>query len=91
MEKFAASVSYTEREMTEFVKELLLSVNVLMSEVKNAGGTLVIISAETGFSPAPFDITDSIYREALCTVTQRIANMSDEAYFSFSGLQLKVK
>ena len=91
MEKFAASVSCSEREMTEFVNEILLSVNVLMNEVKGSGGTLVIISAETGFSPAPFDVTDNIYREALCTVNQRIANMSDEAYFSFSGLQLKVK
>ena len=91
MEKFAASVSVSEREMTAFVNELLLSINVLMSEVKSSGGTLVIISAETGFAPAPFDITDSIYREALCTVNQRIANMADEAYFSFSGLQLRVK
>ena len=91
MEKFAASVSVSEREMTAFVNELLLSINVLMSEVKSSGGTLVIISAETGFAPAPFDVTDSIYREALCTVNQRIANMADEAYFSFSGLQLRVK
>ena len=91
MEKFAASVSVSEREMTAFVNELLLSINVLMSEVKSSGGTLVIISAETGFAPEPFDVTDSIYREALCTVNQRIANMADDAYFSFSGLQLKVK
>ena len=91
MEKFAASVSVSEREMTAFVNELLLSINVLMSEVKSSGGTLVIISAETGFAPAPFDVTDSIYREALCTVNQRIANMADEAYFSFSGLQLRVR
>lgn len=36
MEKFAASVSVSEREMTAFVNELLLSINVLMSEVKAA-------------------------------------------------------
>lgn len=91
MEKFGASTGCSEREMDAFTSELLMSVNVLMREVKSSGGTLVIISAETGFAPAPFDVTDSIYREALCTVNQRIANISDEAYFSFSGLQLKVK
>ena len=73
------------------MEDLLFSVCMLTSEITKNGGTIVIISAETGFSPAPFDVIENIYREALCTVNQRIANMSDEAYFSFSGLQLKVK
>lgn len=91
MESFGARLGYTEEEMTAFVKELIIPANVLISEVKNSGGTIVVISAETGFSPAPYDIIDKIYREALCAVNQQIANMSDEAYFSFSGMQIRVK
>lgn len=91
LDKFGASVSYTDMELRVFVKELCRDVHILVNEVKHSGGTIVVISAETGFSPAPFDITDKIYREVLCTVNQRFANKADEAYFSFSGLQLKVK
>ena len=89
--EYAARVDFTERDMQNFVKELMKSITILMNEVTNSGGTIVVISAETGFQPAPFDVTDNIYREALCTVNQRVANMADEAYFSFSGLQIKVK
>lgn len=91
MKMFGARLGCSAEEMTVFVKKLMLSVNLLINEIVNNGGDIVIISAETGFSPAPFDVIENIYREALCTVNQRIANMSDEAYFSFSGLQLKVK
>lgn len=89
--KFGARVNISDEEMNSFVKELMHSVNILLNEIKSSGGTIVVISAETGFQPAPFDVTDNIYREALCTVNQRVANMADEAYFSFSGLQLRVK
>lgn len=89
--EYASRIDFTEREMRLYVKELMRAVNTLVYEIKNSGGTIVVISAETGFQPAPFDVTDNIYREALCTVNQRVANMADEAYFSFSGLQIKVK
>ena len=91
MDRFGVSTGCSQKEMELFVEDLLFSVCMLMSEITKNGGTIVIISAETGFSPAPFDVIENIYREVLCTVNQRIANMSDEAYFSFSGLQLKVK
>lgn len=91
LEEFGERLGYSEREMRKFVKELMRSIGILLSEITNSGGTIVVISAETGFQPAPFDVTDNIYREALCTVNQRVANIADEAYFSFSGLQLKVK
>lgn len=67
------------------------SIGILLSEVTNSGGTIVIISAETRFQPVHSDLIEKIYCEALCTVNQRVANIADEAYFSFSGLQLKVK
>lgn len=91
LEEFGDRLGYSDREMLTFVNELMRSVNILLNEVRSSGGSIVIISAETGFQPAPFDVTDNIYREALCTVNQRVANIADEAYFSFSGLQLKVK
>lgn len=91
LEEFGDRLGYSDREMRTFVNELMRSVNILLNEVRSSGGTIVIISAETGFQSAPFDVTDNIYREALCTVNQRVANIADEAYFSFSGLQLKVK
>ena len=89
--EYAARVEFTEQDMQSFVKELMQAITILMNEVTRSGGTIVVISAETGFQPAPFDVIDNIYREALCTVNQRVANMADEAYFSFSGLQLRVK
>ena len=89
--EYAARVEFTEQDMQSFVKELMKAITILMNEVTGSGGTIVVISAETGFQPAPFDVIDNIYREALCTVNQRVANMADEAYFSFSGLQLRVK
>lgn len=91
LDEFGDRLGYSDREMRTFVKELMRSIGILLSEVTNSGGTIVIISAETGFQHAPFDVIDNICREALCTVNQRVANIADEAYFSFSGLQLKVK
>lgn len=91
LEEFAGQADFTDRKMRTFVKELMRSIGILLSEVTNSGGTIVIISAETRFQPVHSDLIEKIYCEALCTVNQRIANIADEAYFSFSGLQIKVK
>ena len=52
---------------------------------------MIVITLETGFSVAPTDPRQIAFRKILGSVNQRIANSSDEVYFSASGIQFKIK
>ena len=52
---------------------------------------MTIITLETGFSVSPADPRQKALRRIIGYINQRIANSSDEVYFSASGIQFKIK
>ena len=72
-------------------KTIIEKIQDLREKVEENFGSLTIITLETGFSVAPVDKHLAVFREILGHVNQRIANTSDEVYFSASGIQFKIK
>ena len=83
-------------EITDAVKKtvektIIEKIQDLREKVEENFGSLTIITLETGFSVTPVDKHLAVFREILGHVNQRIANTSDEVYFSASGIQFKIK
>lgn len=72
-------------------KTIIEKIQDLREKVEDNFGSLTIITLETGFSVTPVDKHLATFREILGHVNQRIANTSDEVYFSASGIQFKIK
>ncbi len=72
-------------------KRVLKEIELLRERVTENLGTIVIITVESGFSFSEESSRMSAYRDILGRVNQRIANTSDEVYFSASGIQFKIK
>ena len=63
----------------------------MRERIRELNGSMIVITLETGFSVAPTDPRQIAFRKILGSVNQRIANSSDEVYFSASGIQFKIK
>lgn len=72
-------------------KRIIDNISVLRGRVRENRGSVQIITLETGFSVTPEDRFLAAYREIVGRVNQRIANTSDEVFFSASGIQFKIK
>ncbi|MBQ8171035.1 MAG: bifunctional adenosylcobinamide kinase/adenosylcobinamide-phosphate guanylyltransferase [Oscillospiraceae bacterium] len=72
-------------------KRVIADVTSMQERINEISGSMIIITLETGFSVTPENRAQAIFREILGNVNQRIANMSDEVYFSASGIQFKIK
>ena len=87
-EKFS-SVSLPSEKAIE--KKIIKDVTEMLDRIEEIDGSMIIITLETGFSVTPENPRLALYRQILGAVNQRIANMSDEVYFSASGIQFKIK
>ncbi len=72
-------------------KKIIKDVTEMFERIEEIDGSMIIITVETGFSVTPENPRLALYRQILGAVNQRIANMSDEVYFSASGIQFKIK
>ncbi len=72
-------------------RRVIDDITALREAVDNNEGSMIIITLETGFSVTPENRSQALFREILGNVNQRIANSSDEVYFSASGIQFKIK
>ncbi len=72
-------------------RRIIDDMTALREAVENNEGSMIIITLETGFSVTPENRSQAMFREILGNVNQRIANSSDEVYFSASGIQFKIK
>lgn len=72
-------------------KRIIEDISAVRDRVYKNRGSLQIVTLETGFSVVPVDGYLAAYREIVGRVNQRIANSSDEVYFSASGIQFKIK
>lgn len=92
IEKMCANVDeFTEDMRHEIEKKVIDDVNDMIEEVRRMEGTMVIITLETGFSVMPSERSQAIFRKVLGKVNQRVAHLSNEVYFSASGIQFKIK
>lgn len=72
-------------------KAVIADIEALREKVAENDGSLTVITLETGFSIAPDEPMQKALRRIIGDVNQRIANSSDEVYFSASGIQFKIK
>lgn len=72
-------------------KRVIDGVTDMRDKVAENHGSIIIITLETGFSVRPADPIQAAYRDIMGRVNQRIANSCDEAYFSASGIQFKIR
>ena len=85
-------IGEAEEEGRKAVERRVIDDVMLMREkIDELGGCMIIITLETGFSVTPTDPWAAEFRRILGAVNQRIANTSDEVYFSASGIQFKIK
>ena len=81
----------SDERIEEVTKTAIAHVNALIEAAGKNDANLILITLEAGFSVNPFASGQKAFRECLSSVNQRIANMSDEVYFSASGIQFKIK
>lgn len=85
-----------ERDLSDDMKKqiekrVIDGVAAMREKVTENLGSIIIITLETGFSVRPSDPAQATYRDILGRINQRIANTCDEAYFSVSGIQFKIR
>lgn len=80
-----------DEEKKNIEKRIIDDISALRDKVGENRGSVMITTLETGFSVMPEDGYHAAYREIVGRVNQRIANSSDEVYFSASGIQFKIK
>lgn len=81
----------TEEMRKEIEKRVISDVTGMIEAIKAKDGSIIIITLETGFSVIPENHAQAMFRVILGNVNQRIANVSDEVYFSASGIQFRIK
>lgn len=81
----------TEELKKQVEKRVIVDLLSLRDRIAEKHGSIIIITIETGFSIRPANPAMAAYREILGRVNQRIANSCDEAYFSASGIQFKIR
>lgn len=72
-------------------KRVITDITEMIDHIKEIDGSMIIITLETGFSVIPENPAQAAFREILGNINQRIANISDEVFFSASGIQFKIK
>lgn len=92
MNKICPDTSRLTDEMKKQIeKSVIDGITAMFEKVSENHGSVIIITLETGFSVKPSDSAQAAYRDILGRVNQRIANTCDEAYFSVSGIQFKIR
>lgn len=72
-------------------KRVIADIEDMREHIRENDGSLTVITLETGFSVSPTEPSQRALRKILGNINQRIANSSDEVYFSASGIQFKIK
>ena len=92
MNEMCPSASMLDEERKKKIERRIIDdITELRERVDENDGSMIIITLETGFSVTPENRSQAVFREILGNVNQRIANSSDEVYFSASGIQFKIK
>ena len=91
MKKLGAQGELSDEKKKQVEKAVLDGLKDLVEKVYERRGSIILLTLETGFSVKPEDPSVAAYRDILGRVNQRIANTSDKAYFSVSGIQFEIR
>lgn len=92
MEEMSPADSDIDELLSKQIEKRILSeIFTLREKVAENLGTVLIISVETAAPLEEESSRTAAYRDILGRVSQRIANTSDEVYYSVSGIQFKIK
>lgn len=87
----SSEAELTDELKKQIEKRVIDDILALRDKIAEKHGSLFIITLETGFSIKPANPAIAAYRDILGRVNQRVANSCDEAYFSASGIQFKIR
>lgn len=92
MNTLCPDIEAIDEDMIKTIERRVISDIEDMRECVRANeGSMTIITLETGFSVAPDNKRILALRKIIGSINQRIANSSDEVFFSASGIQFKIK
>lgn len=79
-----------EEKVGELTENVLEKLSEFVSAVKDAGGNLIIVTAEAAMVGEQSEY-DGDYRLVLAIINERMSALADEVFFSASGIQFKIK
>ena len=92
IDRMCPDISQMSDELMKSIeRRIIADIEDMRERIRELNGSMIVITLETGFSVAPTDPRQIAFRKILGSVNQRIANSSDEVYFSASGIQFKIK
>lgn len=92
MNKMCPDISDMNDELMKSIERNIISdIENMRERIAELDGSMTIITLETGLSIAPNDLRQKALMKIIGMINQRIANTSDEVYFSASGIQFKIK
>lgn len=92
MNKMCPDISDMNDELMESIERNIISdIENMRERIAELDGSMTIITLETGLSIAPNDLRQTALMKIIGVINQRIANSSNEVYFSASGIQFKIK
>ena len=77
--------------MKSIERNIISDIENMRERIAELDGSMTIITLETGLSIAPNDLRQTALMKIIGVINQRIANSSNEVYFSASGIQFKIK
>lgn len=92
LDRMCPDISEMNDELMKSIeKQVIADIEAMRERIRENDGSMTIITLETGFSVSPADPRHKALRRIIGYINQRIANSSDEVYFSASGIQFKIK
>lgn len=92
MDKMCPNIADMTDDMMKSIERSIISdIENMRERIAEIDGSMTIITLETGLSATTNDPRQTALMKIIGAINQRIANSSDEVYFSASGIQFKIK
>jgi len=78
-------------EIDKLEKQIFNEIDELLNIISNTNKTAIIVTNEVGMGLVPSYRMGSIFRDIAGRVNQYIASISNEVYFTVSGIEIKIK
>ena len=89
---YTKDTEHIDQELQERIENIIFkNLEELISEIRNRGLNLVMVTNEVGDSIVPEHHISRVFRDIQGRINQRLAAISDEAYLICCGLPVKLK
>ncbi len=89
---YTEGIERIDQELQERIENIIFkNLEELISEIRNRGLNLVMVTNEVGDSIVPEHHISRVFRDIQGRINQRLAAISDEAYLICCGLPVKLK